>query len=100
MGSERLLLLNFVSSSYLLPILNIFQTHVYHTETMCRVVVSDTFGQGCERLKVTLTEFCVHFISQGSHRLEKYLILKCFLEKSLKINSALKSTGTSLKSLE
>ena len=37
---------------------------------------------------------------QGSHRLEKYLNLKGFLEKSLKIKSALKSTGKSLKSLE
>ena len=37
---------------------------------------------------------------QGSHRLEKYLNLEGFLEKSLKIISALKSTGKSLKSLE
>ena len=37
---------------------------------------------------------------QGSHRLEKYLNLEGFLEKSLKIRSALKSTGKSLKSLE
>ena len=34
------------------------------------------------------------------HRLEKYLNLEGFLEKSLKIKSALKSTGKSLKSLE
>ena len=40
------------------------------------------------------------FIFQGSHRLEKYLNLEGFLEKSLKIKSALKSTGKSLKSLE
>ena len=33
----------------------------------------------------------------GSHRLEKYLNLEGFLEKSLKIKSALKSTGKSLK---
>ena len=38
--------------------------------------------------------------AQGSHRLEKYLNLEGFLEKSLKIKSALKSTGKSLKSLE
>ena len=38
--------------------------------------------------------------SQGSHRLEKYLNLEGFLVKSLKIKSALKSTGKSLKSLE
>ena len=37
---------------------------------------------------------------QGSHRLEKYLNLEGFLEKSLKIKSPLKSTGKSLKSLE
>ena len=30
---------------------------------------------------------------QGSHRLEKYLNLEGFLEKSMKIKSALKSTG-------
>ena len=38
--------------------------------------------------------------SQGSHRLEKYLNLEGFLEKSLKIKCALKSTGKSLKCLE
>ena len=37
---------------------------------------------------------------QGLHRLGKYLILEGFHEKSLKIKSALKSTGKSLKSLE
>ena len=36
----------------------------------------------------------------GSHRLEKYLNLDGSLEKSLKIKSALKSTGKSLKGLE
>ena len=41
----------------------------------------------------------VGIISQGSHRLEKYLNLEGFLEKSLKIKSALKSTGKSLKGL-
>ena len=34
------------------------------------------------------------------HRLEKYLNLEGFLEKSLKIKSALKSTGKSLNILE
>ena len=34
---------------------------------------------------------------QGSHRLEKYLNLECFLEKSLKIKSSLKSTGNSVE---
>ena len=38
--------------------------------------------------------------TQGSHRLEKYLIFEGFLEKSLKNESSLKSTGKSLKSLE
>ena len=33
---------------------------------------------------------------QGLHRLDKYLNLERFLEKSLKIKSALKSTGKSL----
>ena len=37
---------------------------------------------------------------QDWHRLEKYLNLKGFLEKSLKIKFALKSTEKSLKSLE
>ena len=37
---------------------------------------------------------------QGFHRLEKYLNLEDFLEKSLKIQSALKCTGKSLKNLE
>ena len=36
----------------------------------------------------------------GSHRLEKYLNLEGFFEKSLEIESALKSTGKYLKSLE
>ena len=39
-------------------------------------------------------------IVQSSHRLEKYLKLEGFLEKSLKIKSAMKSTGKSLKGLE
>ena len=39
-------------------------------------------------------------VIQGSHRLEKYLNLEGFLEKSLKIKSALKITGKSLKGLE
>ena len=35
--------------------------------------------------------------NQGSHMLEKYLNLEGFLEKSLKMKYALKSTGKSLK---
>ena len=38
--------------------------------------------------------------NQGSHRLQNYLNLEGLLEKSLKIYSALKSTGKSLKGLE
>ena len=37
---------------------------------------------------------------QGSHRLEKYMKLEGFLEKSLKIKYALRSTGKSLQCLE
>ena len=37
---------------------------------------------------------------QGSHRLEKYLNLEGFLEKSLKIKYALKSTRNSCKGFE
>ena len=40
------------------------------------------------------------YVKQGSHRLEKYLNLGGLLEKSLKIKSALKSTGKSVKGLE
>ena len=39
-------------------------------------------------------------LAQGSHRLEKYLNIEGFLEKFLKIQYALKSTGKSLKCLE
>ena len=39
-------------------------------------------------------------LDQNSHRLEKYLNLEGLFEKSLKIKSALKSFGKSLKSLE
>ena len=38
--------------------------------------------------------------TQGSHRLEKYLNIEGFLEKYLKMKSALKSTGKSLNGLE
>ena len=37
---------------------------------------------------------------QGSHRLEKYLNVEGFLENSLKIKSALKSTGNLSKALK
>ena len=39
-------------------------------------------------------------LSQGSHRLEKYLNIQDCLEKSLKIKFALKSTGKILNSFE
>ena len=41
-----------------------------------------------------------HCLMQDSHRLEKYLNWEGFVEKSLKIKYALKSTGKSLKCLE
>ena len=44
--------------------------------------------------------FTLKYYEQGSHRLEKYLNLGGVREKSLKIKSALKSTGKSLESLE
>ena len=43
---------------------------------------------------------CFNSLFLGSHRLEKYLKLEGFLEKSLKDKYALKSTGKSLKGLE
>ena len=43
---------------------------------------------------------CHNQYLQGWHRLEKYLKLKGFLEKSLKIKYSLKSTGKSHKGLE
>ena len=42
----------------------------------------------------------LYFIIQGSHRLEKYSHLEGFLEKSLKIEYALKITGKVHKGLE
>ena len=43
---------------------------------------------------------CPAVLEQSSHMLEKYLNLEGFLEKSLKIKYALKSTGKSGKGLE
>ena len=48
----------------------------------------------------THAEVLARCLNQGKHRLEKYLNLEGFLEKSWKIKSALKSTGKSIKSLE
>ena len=47
-----------------------------------------------------LNRSCFSMVNQGSHRLENYLNLEGILEKSLKIKSALKSIGKSLKGLE
>ena len=50
--------------------------------------------------KIIFTLLSGGLASQGLHRLKKYLNLEGFLEKALKIKSALKSTGKSVKSLE
>ena len=44
--------------------------------------------------------FLISLNLQGLHRLEKYLNIEGFLEKYLKIKSALKSAGKLLKDLE
>ena len=62
------------------------------------MLISKLHKQGCQYHK--LCKALSKFYLQGSHRLEKYLNLEGFLEKTLKIKSALKSTGKSLKSLE
>ena len=41
----------------------------------------------------------MNILLQGSHRLESYLDIEGFLEKSLKTKSALKSTEESLQGL-
>ena len=53
-----------------------------------------------EELTIRVSNSLPDALSQGSHRLEKYLNLEGFLEKSLKIKSTLKGTGKSHKSLE
>ena len=50
-------------------------------------------------MTVIYPNLCCNEVFQGSHRLEKYLNLEGFLEKSLKIKSVLKSTEKSLKNL-
>ena len=58
---------------------------------------------GCVTSMLDVLKFLTLFScqkGQGSHRLEKYLNLEGFLEKSLKIKFALKSTGKSIKGLE
>ena len=63
-------------------------------QTLCFVKTCDALKQG---VKSILYQYVLSPIKM---RLEKYLNLEGFLEKSLKIKSALKSTGKSLKSLE
>ena len=54
-------------------------------------------GQELKNNRHILSMFSVpSILYQGSHRLEKYLNLEGFLEKSLKIKYALKCTGKSL----
>ena len=62
------------------------------------IMLTDSVGTDQHFLDVLvgLGFYCQHMSPeglQGSHRLEKYLNLNGFLEKSLKITSALKSTG-------
>ena len=48
----------------------------------------------CQNLKDEPSySFLAANLLQGSHRLEKYLNMKGFLEKTLKMKHALKSTG-------
>ena len=65
-----------------------------------RKYMYDIYVASHQAVSVHLLRPKTHLGMQGSHRLEKYLNLEGFLEKSLKIKSALKSTGKSLKSLE
>ena len=60
------------------------------------VVHTDSFIQNLEGSYVDIA----YLVSQGSHRLEKYLNIEDFLEKSLKTKSAMKNTGESLQGLE
>ena len=45
-------------------------------------------------------EFSMTMVTQGSHRLEKYLNIQYCLEKSLEIKFALKTTRKTFKGLE
>ena len=113
--------MNFVSAPYLLPLerfsLNFGQMLIpvrWCAEPMtqlCRLMVKVTIkGSGgyllilCP-LHIFLDQTWDFMIQSweylhGWHRLEKYLNIQVCLEKSLKIKSALKGTGKSLKSLE
>ena len=77
---------------------------------MCTLIVKfldekDSHSSGPEVIKKIMLSSAEHEIypahkCQGSHRLEKYLNFEGFLDKSLKIKSAWKSIGKSLKSFE
>ena len=54
----------------------------------------------CYNLKSNKLKQSNKQLTQGSHRIEKYLHLEGLLEKSLKIKSALKTHGKSIKCLE
>ena len=56
-------------------------------------------GSSFSGLNPLVDQWNFHYI-QGSHKLEKYLNIQGCLVKSLKIQSALKSTGKSLKGFE
>ena len=69
----------------------------------CEITSRNTAGTTTEQECHDITEGLLPTLltlNQGSHRLEKFLNFEAFLEKFLKIKSALKSTGKSLKSLE
>ena len=73
------------SETFIQVVVVIFCSHNRRKYTECTCVQNMKPVQNC---------------TQSSHRLEKSLNLEGFLEKSLKIKSALKSTGKSLKGLE
>ena len=62
---------------------------------MC-VLVWTLLAQSCGKYQ-NLVGWLIH---KSTHRLEKYFNLEGFLEKSLKIRYALKSTGKSCEGLE
>ena len=88
MFTRKFICLAVSSSKTLIPYP--FEVYFFVDETRCLCIC------WC-RLLITVSN---SLDPQGGHRLEKYLNLEGFLEKTLKIKSALKSTGNSLKSLE
>ena len=73
---------------------NLFQEH-YQCQTVWIRIRTNR-----KLVLIWIQTVCKGYQQQGSHRLEKYLNLDGFLEKSLKTKSALKSTGKSLICLE